>query len=74
LIGEIPPKEQKGYFIKPSIFVNCKENMKIVKEEIFGPVAVICKFKSIEEVIKKANDSEYGLGAAVFSNNINTCL
>lgn len=48
--------------------------MTIVKEEIFGPVAVLCKFKTIPEVIKKANDSNYGLGAAVFSNNINTCM
>ena len=54
--------------------MNCREDMKIVKEEIFGPVAVVCKFKNISEVIKKANDSHYGLGAAVFSNDINTCL
>ena len=48
--------------------------MKIVKEEIFGPVAVVCKFKTMEEAIQKANNSIFGLGAAVFSNDINTCL
>ncbi len=48
--------------------------MRIVKEEIFGPVAVLCKFKTITEVLSKANDSHYGLGAAVFSQNIDTCL
>lgn len=48
--------------------------MIIVKEEIFGPVAVVSKFKSIEEAVKKANDSDYGLGSAIFSNNVNTCL
>jgi len=48
--------------------------MRIVKEEIFGPVAVICKFKTAEEAIKRANDSHYGLGAAVFSNNVDTCF
>jgi aldehyde dehydrogenase (NAD+) len=48
--------------------------MSIVKEEIFGPVAVVSKFKTIEEAIRIANDSDYGLGAAVFSNDINTCL
>ncbi len=60
--------------MKPVIFVDCKENMKIVKEEIFGPVAVICKFETIDEVIEKANNSNYGLGAAVFSKDIDTCL
>jgi acyl-CoA reductase-like NAD-dependent aldehyde dehydrogenase len=74
LLGEIPPKEPKGFFVKPTIFTNTREDMRIVKEEIFGPVAVLCKFKTITEVLSKANDSHYGLGAAVFSQNIDTCL
>jgi aldehyde dehydrogenase (NAD+) len=48
--------------------------MKIVREEIFGPVAVVCKFNDIKDAIQKANDSEYGLGAAIYSNNVNTCV
>jgi len=74
LIGEIPPKDPKGYFVKPVIFVDCADSMRIVKEEIFGPVAVICKFKTTEEAIKRANESNYGLGAAVFSSNVDTCF
>ena len=48
--------------------------MRIVKEEIFGPVAVVLKFKTIKEVIERANSSEFGLGSAVFSKNIDTCI
>lgn len=47
LIGEIPEENPKGFFVKPTIFVDCNDEMKIVKEEIFGPVAVILKFKTI---------------------------
>lgn len=46
--------------------------MTIAREEIFGPVQQILKFKNIDEVIERANDSEYGLAAAVFSTNINS--
>ena len=48
--------------------------MTCYKEEIFGPVATVIKFKTEEEVIKMANDSEYGLGGAVWSTDINRCL
>jgi aldehyde dehydrogenase (NAD+) len=47
LIGKLPEKDQKGYFIRPLTFINCHQDMKIVKEEIFGPVAVILKFKTV---------------------------
>lgn len=70
----MPPKDPKGFFIKPVIFVECREDMRIVKEEIFGPVAVVIKFKTISEAIAKANDSNFGLGAAIYSNNVNTCM
>ncbi|KAF5311392.1 hypothetical protein D9758_018971 [Tetrapyrgos nigripes] len=59
----------EGYFIKPTIFTECKPEMKIVQEEIFGPVATVIKFKTEEEVIKMANNTTYGLACGVFTEN-----
>lgn len=64
----------KGYFIQPTIFSNATSNMKIMQEEIFGPVCAIAKFSTEDEVIKLANDSEYGLAAAVHTNDLNTAI
>jgi aldehyde dehydrogenase (NAD+) len=64
----------KGYFIKPTIFSNVTPDMKIVKEEIFGPVCTIAKFSTEDEIIKEANNSNYGLAAAVHTTNLNTAL
>ncbi|KAJ7478692.1 aldehyde dehydrogenase [Mycena galericulata] len=64
----------EGYFIQPTIFTDVKPEMKIVKEEIFGPVGVVIKFTDEEDVIRQANDTVYGLAAAVFSQNINRAL
>ncbi|ORY19694.1 aldehyde dehydrogenase-like protein [Clohesyomyces aquaticus] len=60
----------KGFFISPTIFTNVKENMKVYREEVFGPFVVITSFKTEEEAVAKANDTTYGLGAAVFTQNI----
>src|ERR1700691_915484 len=62
------------FFIQPTIFTNCKPNMRIVREEIFGPVGVIIKFDDDEDVIRQANDTTYGLASAIFSQNINRAL
>ncbi|KAF5371271.1 hypothetical protein D9758_004301 [Tetrapyrgos nigripes] len=59
----------EGFFIKPTLFTECTQDMKFVKEEIFGPVAAVMRFKSEEEVLEKANDTTYGLGAGVFTQN-----
>lgn len=59
-----------GYFVSPTIFSNVKPDMRIAQEEIFGPVVVIEKFKTEDEAIELANDSQYGLAGAVFSNDI----
>ncbi|KAF8641801.1 hypothetical protein AX16_009782 [Volvariella volvacea WC 439] len=58
-----------GYFVQPTLFTNVHKDMKIVREEIFGPVGVVIKFKTEEEVIEQANDTVYGLVCNVFSEN-----
>ncbi|PIN01760.1 Aldehyde dehydrogenase [Handroanthus impetiginosus] len=62
----------KGFFIQPTVFSNVKEDMSIAQDEIFGPVQTILKFKDIDEVIKRANTTRYGLAAGVFTTNIDT--
>ncbi|KAF5371794.1 hypothetical protein D9758_003525 [Tetrapyrgos nigripes] len=59
----------EGYFIKPTIFTDCKPEMKMVQEEIFGPVAAVIKFKTEEEAIRMANNTTYGLACGVFTEN-----
>ncbi|KAK4506859.1 hypothetical protein PRZ48_000592 [Zasmidium cellare] len=59
----------EGYYIEPTIFTDVTPNMKIVKEEIFGPVVVVAKFKSEEEVIELANDTTYGLAAGIHTKD-----
>jgi betaine-aldehyde dehydrogenase len=63
-------KLKDGYFVEPTIFANTTPNMRIVQEEIFGPVLAIQKFKSEEEAIQLANDTIYGLAGAVFTNDV----
>lgn len=60
----------KGYFVKPTIFADVTPDMTIAREEIFGPVVTVTKFDTFEEGIEIANDSMFGLGGAVFSQNI----
>jgi betaine-aldehyde dehydrogenase len=67
LAGELG---DKGNFIVPTIFSNTKPSMRIVQEEIFGPVLVIQKFKDEAEAIEIANDTIYGLAGAVFTSDI----
>ena len=64
----------EGYFIQPTIFTDVKPHMKIVKEEIFGPVGVVIKFKDEDDVIHQANDTVYGLAAAVFTRDLNKAV
>jgi betaine-aldehyde dehydrogenase len=70
--GDKPMGEKygEGYYVNPTIFSHVKSDMRIVQEEIFGPVVVIQKFKGQEEAVQLANDSVYGLAGAVFTNNI----
>jgi len=61
----------KGYFIRPTVFADCNDDMTIAKEEIFGPVLSVFKFKDIKEAIRRANATSYGLAAGIFCNDIN---
>jgi aldehyde dehydrogenase (NAD+) len=60
----------RGYFIQPTVFSDVQDDMKIAKEEIFGPVMSIIPFKDIDEVIRRANQTAYGLVAAVWTQDM----
>jgi len=64
----------EGYFIQPTVFSDVTDDMTIAREEIFGPVQSIFKFKTLEEVVARANDTYYGLGAGVLCNDINKAM
>ncbi|XP_013362003.1 PREDICTED: retinal dehydrogenase 1-like [Chinchilla lanigera] len=68
------PWGNKGYFIQPTVFSNVTDEMRIAKEEIFGPVQQIMKFKSLDEVIKRANNTTYGLAAGVFTKDLDKAV
>ena len=59
-----------GYFVAPTVFDGCRDEMTIVREEIFGPVMTVLEFSSEEEVIERANATEFGLAAGVFTNDL----
>lgn len=63
-----------GYFIQPTVFSNVTDDMRIAKEEIFGPVQSIMKFNTMEEIIERANRTKYGLAAGIMTNDINKAL
>lgn len=71
-LGGQPHKTEtgKGFYVQPTVFTNVKDDMTIYREEIFGPIVAISSFKSEEEAIARANDTMYGLGAALFTQDI----
>ncbi len=64
------PELARGNYVMPTVFTNCTDDMRIVKEEIFGPVACILKFDTEEDAVRRANDTEFGLAAGVFTNDL----
>ena len=66
--------DQKGYFVEPTVFADVTENMRIAREEIFGPVQQILKYSTLDEVIERCNDTNYGLSAGILTNDINQSM
>ena len=68
--GRVPPDFNTGWFYEPTILTGVTPDMQILREEVFGPVASICKVGSFEEALALANDSDFGLGASVFTTSL----
>ena len=63
-----------GFYFEPTVLINCRHDMDIIRREVFGPVVPIVKFDSLEEAIHFANDSEYGLTSSIYTKDLNTAL
>merc|ERR1712066_1188986 len=64
----------KGYYVKPTVFTEVTDDMTIAREEIFGPVMQLMKFKTLEEAITRANSTHYGLAAGICTRDVGTAL
>ncbi|KAL3470453.1 aldehyde dehydrogenase domain-containing protein [Aspergillus californicus] len=68
----LPKNLEAGFWVRPTIFTDCTDDMRIVKEEIFGPVMSILTYDTVEEAVKRANATELGLAAGVFTKDFNS--
>lgn len=69
-----PSNNKNGYFVEPTVFEDVTRDMRIAREEIFGPVLALMRVNTLEEALDLANDSEYGLSASIFTTNISNML
>jgi lactaldehyde dehydrogenase/glycolaldehyde dehydrogenase len=74
VVGGNANENKSGYFFEPTLIINATNDMEIMREEIFGPVLPIGTFSNLDEALELANDSEYGLTSAVFTNNSNVMM
>lgn len=73
MVKRLPQNIRKGLWVLPTVFTDCTDDMKIVKEEIFGPVMSILYYDTVEEAVARANNTPLGLAAGVFGKDINQC-
>jgi lactaldehyde dehydrogenase/glycolaldehyde dehydrogenase len=74
VIGGKDDKYEKGFFYKPTVLIDCEQEMEIMHKEIFGPVLPIMKFKDLDEAIEFANDCEYGLTSSIYTQNLDVAM
>lgn len=72
--GGIPADQPVGWFYEPTILTGCTHDMAIMREEVFGPVAAICRVKDFEEALRLANDTPFGLGASIFTTSLEEAM
>jgi succinate-semialdehyde dehydrogenase / glutarate-semialdehyde dehydrogenase len=72
--GNTPSHLQKGYFLQPAVVANLEQSSVLARNEIFGPVLPLFSFDDLDDAVEKANDTEYGLAAYLFTNNIKTSV
>ncbi len=68
--GRRSPRFERGFFYEPTVMIDVRQDMRLVRTETFGPILPIMRVRGIDEAIEKANDSSYGLGANIYTNNM----
>ncbi|MFZ4451468.1 aldehyde dehydrogenase [Salibacterium aidingense] len=72
--GGRPADNSSGYYFEPTVLTNVSQDMNVIQNEIFGPVLPIVTFRTMDEVLEKANDTEYGLSSSIFSENMHEVM